>query len=551
MTFGLFWLLGISLVLGLLGALRPACCLVAFDLVVAGLVAATRLRRRTVAPPRATAAVGTGPDGHGRRGGRAPAAGSPPCTCPAAARPGGRCRGRPWWRSAWPPRPSSCAVLGAHRLNAGGTWALTGVGLAAGAAALLLVAAAARANADSRSDRAVLPAAAAVIYLLGLAVLLATSLRGIGVTGHDIKPEFRVFQDTLAAGAWNPGGTLADYMSCLSITTLPTFLHHLLGVAPLDVFRVCYQVIFAAVPVGVLLIARTLVPTAAATLAAGLYVAFPTFVNDMPMLNRQEIALLFFTVAVLTLLDRHGSRRQRTAIFAAMIAGLTVSHYSSTYVTGGVMLAAWSLLRAGHLMRRRDRTPDGRAARLLGRVDRLLARVSLRRSAWAGPHLLNLRTVVIVLLVLGRVEFRQRQRGRAAHHDRRRRSPRWRPIRAPSRTRSATASCAQAPAVSDEQALGEFIAANGNPSPRPSGSGSYATVCPSVLQPEPVIPPTAVGHALASAGAAPGPRSTAGRASSPWCSTSSARSPARCCCGCSAAARSARRTSWPCSAPAP
>ena len=84
---------------------------------------------------------------------------------------------------------------------------------------------------------------------------------------------------------------------------------------PLDVFRVCFQLIFALVPVG----APADRPPAAAhrrprCCSAGLFVAFPTFVNDMPMLNRQEIALLFFVVGLLALLDARGRRRHRDAL---------------------------------------------------------------------------------------------------------------------------------------------------------------------------------------------------------------------------------------------
>jgi hypothetical protein len=60
----------------------------------------------------------------------------------------------------------------------------------------------------------------------------------------------------------------------------------------------------------------------------------------------------------------------------------------------------------------------------------------------------------------------------------------------------------KAPAVPDEQALGEFIAANGS-RPTIERQRLAALVCPSVLEPEPVIAPTAVGRALTSAGAAP------------------------------------------------
>ncbi len=468
---GLLWLLAVSFVLGLFGALRPVWCLVAFDAVTTGLALAAVRRRR---PPEATA---PGPFPY-----RAvPVAAAVAVGLAAAS--------------------VALAVTGARQLNAGGSAVLTQCALAAGALALLVVVIAARAPADSTADRAVTAAAAGVVYLLGLAVLLATSLRGIGVTGHDIKLEFRVFQDTLAAGSWRAGdSTLTDYQSCLSITTLPTLLQNLLGVAPLDVFRVCAQVIFAAVPVGVLLIARTVLPTAAAILAAGLYVAFPTFVNDMPMLNRQEFALLFCTVAVLALLGTYRSRRQRTGVFAAMVAGVTVSHYSSTYVMGAILLCGWLLLKAGRLVHRRAPT-HGRRTELLNRVDRQVARITLPRSRPAEPHLLTVRAVAIVLLssalwslVSGSgAGLLSTVRATAVA------------VASGGGTESDAVSYSflrRGPAVSDEQALAEFIAANGA-RPDRAEQARYAASCPIEREPAASVPRTRAGDLLAAVGAAP------------------------------------------------
>ncbi|HEX8344284.1 MAG TPA: glycosyltransferase family 39 protein, partial [Actinoplanes sp.] len=237
------------------------------------------------------------------------------------------------------------AVAGARHLNAGGSPA--GVMLAIGVAATALATATVAAGPRGST------AAATTIYLVALAVLLATSLRGTGVTGHDIKIEYRVFTDTLESGSWRPGGLFPGYNSCLSITVLPAFFARLLGIPALDVFRVCFQMLFAVVPVGVYLGARRLLPPPYAVLAAALVLAFPTFVNDMPMLNRQEIALIFFTVLVLNLMESGRARRQQLVMFAVAAVGLTVSHYTSTDVAAQLLLMAWILRRFQQAVRRR------------------------------------------------------------------------------------------------------------------------------------------------------------------------------------------------------
>jgi hypothetical protein len=93
-------------------------------------------------------------------------------------------------------------------------------------------------------------------------------------------------------------------------------------------------------------------------LSAGLFVAFPTFVNDMPMLNRQEIALLFFTVGLLVLVDARGSLRHRYVLGLVLAAGLTVSHYSSAGVAAALLLVAWLVRRIRLAAGRRRRTGE-------------------------------------------------------------------------------------------------------------------------------------------------------------------------------------------------
>jgi len=233
-------------------------------------------------------------------------------------------------------------VAGADRLNGGGSADLTAAGLGCAVLALAVAVTAARARRTG--------AAATAVYLAGLAVLLATSLRGTVVSGHDIKVEYRVFLDTLTSGSWHPGGPYAGYNSCLSLTVLPAMLARLLGIAALDVFRVVFQLVFALVPVGAFLLARRMLRPTLAAVSAVLVVAFPTFVNDMPMLNRQEIGLLFFTAGLITALDRRAPGPRRGVLLLTAAAGLTVSHYSSAGVCAAMLVLAWLCYRVRRLL---------------------------------------------------------------------------------------------------------------------------------------------------------------------------------------------------------
>ena len=88
-------------------------------------------------------------------------------------------------------------IAGANRLNngSGDLVALVGLSAVAITFAFLLWR-----RTDLRDS-----VVAASIYLLGLSLLLATSLRGWYITGHDIQTEYRVFQLTKDHGVWNIG----------------------------------------------------------------------------------------------------------------------------------------------------------------------------------------------------------------------------------------------------------------------------------------------------------------------------------------------------------
>ncbi|MGN6132581.1 MAG: hypothetical protein ACTHOK_19800, partial [Nocardioidaceae bacterium] len=106
------------------------------------------------------------------------------------------------------------SAAGAVRLNngAGGGVAYTAVVL--GAASLLLLLR--RPGGLARDCWSV--------GLVGAGLLLATSLRGWHITGHDIQAEYLVFRLTNDAQHWQMGALKNAYNACLSVNILPTVL---------------------------------------------------------------------------------------------------------------------------------------------------------------------------------------------------------------------------------------------------------------------------------------------------------------------------------------
>ncbi len=275
------------------------------------------------------------------------------------------------------------AAIGANRLNNGasGTVALVALSLIFGTLALLFLW-------RDRLDPGVI---SFVIYALALALLLMTSMRGWYTTGHDIQREYRVFELAKTNGNWNISRFRDAYDACLSITILPTMLWEATKVHDPYVYKVIYQAIFALCPVLVYRLSLRFTTATIALIGITYFLCFPTFSNDMPFLNRQEIAFLYIVAILLVLTNDAMPLRQKRLWIGAFSIGLIVSHYSSAAVFIGVVLAVTAMRLAmrfcGHWLER-----TGRRLRL--------PKTSLVDGDWSRPifGLMN-----VAVLVLGAV----------------------------------------------------------------------------------------------------------------------------------------------------
>jgi uncharacterized membrane protein len=201
------------------------------------------------------------------------------------------------------------------------------------------------------------------LYLLSATLLLMTSLRGWYVTGHDIQKEYFVFQLTEAHGRWDISFFHDAYNACLSSTILPTEIAQIVHVYSPYVYKVLFQLIFALCPVLVYAIARRYWSKSYAILAALYFIGFPTFINDMPFLNRQEMSFLFVCVALLSITNIWWGPRRRRLVFIMAALGIELSHYSTMYVFLITLVVAWTVQQAMNYLRRRRSTGYGQRHR--------------------------------------------------------------------------------------------------------------------------------------------------------------------------------------------
>lgn len=181
------------------------------------------------------------------------------------------------------------------------------------------------------------------VFCLALGVLLMSSLRGWYVTGIDMQGEFRVFQLTASSGSWAMSRDPGAYNACLSITVLPTVIQKITRIPPAYVFKCVYPALFAIATVLVYKLARKQSSTKLALLAVTLFISFPTFINEMAFIARQEIAFVFVVAAFLIMTSGEGPVFTRRVFIALCSVGVVLSHYSTAYILAATLLTAWLL----------------------------------------------------------------------------------------------------------------------------------------------------------------------------------------------------------------
>lgn len=171
-----------------------------------------------------------------------------------------------------------------------------------------------------------------LIRILALGLLLLTSLRGWLITGHDIQKEYYYFQLAYGWERWEVHNFSNAFNACLSITVLPVAVAKLTTISGVFVFKAVIPAVFACAPVMIFRAVRNVAPRRIAVLSAVFFVMFPTYFTDMTYMGRQEIAFVLLGCGMLLVTDTAPRLRNRRIAFLALMLGLALAHYSTTYV---------------------------------------------------------------------------------------------------------------------------------------------------------------------------------------------------------------------------
>jgi len=175
------------------------------------------------------------------------------------------------------------------------------------------------------------------ILFIAMSLLFMTSLRGWYTTGHDNQQEYYVFQMVKSNYHWNISLFHEAYNACLSLNILPTIFSSFLNINDLYIFKILFQCIYPFSVIGIFLLLKKYAIRPIAFLSTFFFMSFSTFGNDMPMLNRQEISLLFFTLSLLVLFNKNFKPRFKEILFLIFAFSMVVSHFSTSYVAAALI----------------------------------------------------------------------------------------------------------------------------------------------------------------------------------------------------------------------
>ncbi|MCD4770899.1 DUF2206 domain-containing protein [archaeon] len=180
------------------------------------------------------------------------------------------------------------------------------------------------------------------ILMISISLLLMFSLRSWNISGFDIHEEYHVFQLTKNTLHWSPSNLPGHaYNTCLSITILPTILSWFLMINDQFLFKIFFQIILSFVPVGVYLIANRYIEKKWAFLASFFFMSQWTFINEMPALIRENIAILFFTLVILIFFNKDNINPSiKKAFFLIFGISVIFSHYSTSYLMNVTFILA-------------------------------------------------------------------------------------------------------------------------------------------------------------------------------------------------------------------
>jgi len=180
------------------------------------------------------------------------------------------------------------------------------------------------------------------LFMIGLGLILMYALTSAHIIGRDVHQEYYFFQITLTNFHWDMNEYYDPYNACLSITILPTIYQALTNMNAEYVFKLLFGLMGSVLPLMVYTVAKKYLNNKFAFFAALLFVFQVFFINIVGAV-RQEVAIIFFFLAVLVVFNCFGETKfeksgVKKLLFLIFVSSMVVSHYSTSYVAFALLV---------------------------------------------------------------------------------------------------------------------------------------------------------------------------------------------------------------------
>ena len=185
-----------------------------------------------------------------------------------------------------------------------------------------------------------------VIWSIAISLLLMHGLSCDYITGSDIHEEHYTFQITNYFNHWDIGNWLHGYNTCLSLTVFPTLIASISGLNGLQIFKIVFQLIFSFAPVMLYFVYKRFIGSCFSFIASIFFISQYTFIYEMVEHCRQEIALFFFILLILTIFSTDINKFQRQMLVLIFGFCTILSHYTTGYIFLTLLLLTGLILNS-------------------------------------------------------------------------------------------------------------------------------------------------------------------------------------------------------------
>ncbi|MCL0097958.1 DUF2206 domain-containing protein, partial [Dehalococcoidia bacterium] len=181
---------------------------------------------------------------------------------------------------------------------------------------------------------------APIILLTSISLVLLLGLRSSFIIGVDAHLEYYLFRQTFCNGLWQIGVIGGPLDAVLSVSILPTIYHSFLNTDSQYLFKVLYPILFSISPVIAYLISKKYIENRYAFLASFLFMSQTMFLWTT-FNPRTSLAILFFALAIMTLLLSNLGELNKKLLFIVFAFSCILSHYSTAYIFFFILLFTW------------------------------------------------------------------------------------------------------------------------------------------------------------------------------------------------------------------